>query len=678
MSKIKLRLQHGADKILVPIVPTKTFADLKERVNERYHIEASGFIVDGYHIYLQDQICDMIENPKEEIVEVCCDEIEEVKESDHDEELTIDDQDASLDLVDDNAPSVKLEELRQTLSLENLEQTMKATSPITKYESTDDTVPKHVYLELYEQVIALQAELAQYRESSKSNLPTPPNTTRTLTIQALEEKARESAKKPYITIMMPKRNSVSETDHLSTMVEPDGSVRSSLDPMEHVTEGLEETSNQPRPPKSTDETEKKQQDREVPDEVEQTESKKKIEQHLNEEVAREMHDSESKVQDQDDEHGVSPKLGQNPKDIGQQINIETGASNNDAIQLTDEKEHVGVEEDNFEITIESEEVVKMALANESNKELSLSQQDAEVVEVEAKENELKSEEEREAEAKAAAERKKEEDEKIRKHTEHVRQKMQERLVKRKGPRTKLEKMQEKAKVLDAAANLKNQTLKSSVSKDSEQSGASGKVKKQSPRAAIAARMAERMKHRKEPRKTHLPPKPEPKPKAKKKKRSQSPQRLFIDGTMSPKELKRIKRLKIQLGDKLEIHGHKEGIVKYIGSTEFSKGVVFGLELCDGSLGENSGTVNGRAYFECREKRGIFVPSSEIRKKVKELRRESRRDVYRRRIVKIFENFNPEKVANVERLLDRYMGSEHDLYEQICKKYFVSPEKEYKP
>merc|ERR1712060_863895 len=327
-----------------------------------------------------------------------------------------------------------------------------------------------------------------------------------------------------------------------------------------------------------------------------------------------------------------------------------------------------IEDDSFEITIDSVEAIKMGQANESNKELSLSQEEAEAEDAEGKENEVKSELEREADAKAAAERKKEEDEKIRKHTEHVRQKMQERLVKRKGPRTKLEKMQEKAKVLDAAANLKNQKLKASVSKDSEESGA-GKAKKQSPRAVIAAKMAERMKHRKEPRKTHLPPKPEPKPKQKKKKRSQSPQTLFIDGTMNPKELKRIKRLKIALGDKLEIHGHKEGIVKYIGSTEFSKGVVFGLELCDGSLGDNSGTVNGRSYFECREKRGIFVPSSEIRKKVKELRRESRRDVYRRRIVKIFENFNPEKVANVERLLDRYMGSEHDLYEQICKKYF---------
>jgi len=674
MSKIKLRLQHGPDKILVPIVPTKTFADLKERVNERYNIKASGFIVDGYHIYLQDQICDMIENPKEEIVEVCCDEIVENKEGNHDEELTIDDQEASLDLVDDNAPSVKLEELRQTLSLENLEQTIKATSPITKYESTEDTVPKHVYLELYDQVIALQAELATYKAGQKSNLPTPPNTTRTLTIQALEEKARESAKKPYVTIMMPKRNSISETDHLSTMVEPDGSVRSSLDPLEHVTEGLEEISKH-QSLKSEDESRKKQQDRAVAHEVEQTESKEKIEQHLNEEVAREMNDSESKVQDQDDENRVSQKLGQDAENLGQQISIDTGASINGTSQLTDEKEHVDIEDDSFEITIETEEAIIMGQANESDKELSLSQEEAEA---EGKENELKSELEREAEAKAAAERKKEEDEKIRKHTEHVRQKMQERLVKRKGPRTKLEKMQEKAKVLDAAANLKNLKLKASESKDSDQSGASGKGKKQSPRALIAARMAERMKHRKEPRKTHLPPKPEPKPKLKKKKRSQSPQRLFIDGTMSPKELKRIKRLKIALGDKLELHGHKEGIVKYIGSTEFSKGVVFGIELCDGSLGENSGTVNGRCYFDCREKRGIFVPSSEIRKKVKELRRESRKDVYRRRIVKIFENFNPEKVANVERLLDRYMGCEHDLYEQICKKYFVSPEKEYKP
>jgi len=657
-------------------------------------MKATGFIVDGYHIYLNDLICDMIENPKEEIVEVCCSKNDDLKEGDQKEGLSIDDQDEpSLDL-DDNAPSVKLEELRATLSLDKIEQTI-AGSPIAKYESTDDTVPKNVYLELYDKVLTLQAELSAFREGRKSTLPTPPNTTRTLTAQALEEKARESDKKPYVTIMMPKRHSFSETDHLSTMVQADGSMKSDLDPLEHVTEGVEESSDRQRPRNLGKETAKKQQDslvedlkvdeaepREVPYEIEKTESKENLEECLNEEGSREMHDVEPKMTAKDDENVVSqndiaPKLDQDAEDFGNQINLETGASLNDSSQVTEEKESVSDEEENCEIKIESISEAKKEEGNESDKEPSLTPQEAEAKEAEAKENELKSALEREAEAKAAAERKKEEEEKIRKRKEKIRLKMENRLVKRKGPRMKLEKMQEKAKILDASAHLKKQKLEPSVSAESTQSGASDRPKKKS-RAVIAARMAERLKHRKEPRKIILPPKPEMKQKQKKKKkRSPSPQPYFIDGTMSQKELKRIKRLKIVIGDKLELHGHKEGIVKFIGGTEFSKGIVFGIELCDGSLGENSGSVDGKSYFECRENRGVFIASTEIRKKVKDMRREPRRDVYRRRIVKIFENFNPEKVANVERLLDRYMGEEHDLYEQICKKYFVSPEKEYK-
>jgi len=680
--------------MLIPIESTKTFADLRDVVNKRYDMKATGFVVDEYHIYLNDQICDTIENPKTEIVEVICSTEDDVKESGQ-LELSIDDHDEPSLNLGDQAPSEKLDELRKTLSL--LSQKEEEISPIAKYEAEGDTVPKRIYLELYERVQVLQEEVTQFRLAAKANLPTPPNTTRALTAQALMEKAQESARKPYVTIMLPKRHSLSETDNFSTMVQPDGSVRSdpiSLDVVPKVedvslTQNLaQEIEKKDQDPiiieaSNGDETEPKEGDeiepKEVVDKVEQVESKEESEELLIEEGSRDKQDVELDLETQDggvevSQKDISPQEEQDTQDLAKEtaLEAETNESQNDIVIEVDNKA------EEYESEKDSGMEVKKEEGDESDEEQKLSKAEAEAWEAEAKEIELKVALEKEALAKAEAAKKLEDEEKSRKRKEKIAQKMADRLVKRKGPRMKLEKLQERGKVLEASTREKKPKLSPRGSTDSAHSGGSDRPKRQSPRAAIAARMAERMKHRKEPRKTHLPVKPEPKPKKKKrKKRAPSPQPYFIDGTMSEKELKRIKRMNIKIGDKLEIHGHKEGIVKFMGSPDFAKGIVFGLELCDGSLGENSGEVKGTSYFKCRKNRGVFVASKEIRKKVKELRREPRRDVYRRRLVKIFEDFNPEKVANVDRLLDRYMGEEHALYEQVCKKYFVSPEKEYK-
>merc|ERR1719474_1500891 len=112
-------------------------------------------------------------------------------------------------------------------------------------------------------------------------------------------------------------------------------------------------------------------------------------------------------------------------------------------------------------------------------------------------------------------------------------------------------------------------------------------------------MADRMKDRKGPRITLEPtrkardksPSASPKPKTKKISPKLRPREnsngLFIDGEMNQREAKRIKRMNLDIGDKVDITGHREGIVKFIGKTDFSSGLIYGLELCDGSLGENS-------------------------------------------------------------------------------------------
>merc|ERR1719419_2031479 len=233
------------------------------------------------------------------------------------------------------------------------------------------------------------------------------------------------------------------------------------------------------------------------------------------------------------------------------------------------------------------------------------------------------------------------------------QKMSERLANRKGPRLKLEPTTEKKKKKKKKTSPKSKRSPTPNVDDEELTiDPIGDVSDEekgpvlSPRSQVAARMAERMKVRKGPRIKLEPtrkPKPKPEPKAKRTKAVAKPKSLekssisgFIDGEMNSKEAKRMERMKLEVGDKLEISGHREGIVKFIGETSFSSGLVYGLELCDGSLGENSGTVDGVSYFECRENRGVFIPSKDIRKKIRKPKpKESCRSVYRRKIIRIF-------------------------------------------
>jgi len=56
------------------------------------------------------------------------------------------------------------------------------------------------------------------------------------------------------------------------------------------------------------------------------------------------------------------------------------------------------------------------------------------------------------------------------------------------------------------------------------------------------------------------------------------------------------------------------IVRFAGEVEFAKGVWVGLELSNAN-GDSNGTKEGKTYFECIEKHGIFVPSKQIVKKI---------------------------------------------------------------
>jgi len=58
-------------------------------------------------------------------------------------------------------------------------------------------------------------------------------------------------------------------------------------------------------------------------------------------------------------------------------------------------------------------------------------------------------------------------------------------------------------------------------------------------------------------------------------------------------------VKFEMGDKVRLHRGRVGIVRYIGKTGFSKGVIVGLELDSWCEKGNDGTVNGKRFFTTR-------------------------------------------------------------------------------
>jgi len=610
MSKIKVRLKHGEMKMLIPLYSTLLFEDLKNEVQKRFKIKATGFVVDSYHISLADEIGDIIENPRDELI----------------------------DILTKESGSQPWANTPDDMSVE------------------EDMVPKSMYDELQKKLAAMADELNKYREgvhlsqqTSVVNLAMPGNVKsgfRFATVST-EVQAPES----------PRESTGGSDEHLFTGQENSDSNK------------------QPLPSRGSD--------IEISLHIGQVDDKKtSVDMQLNgrsldldeSECSPSKEESEGpgRPQSLEDREGeVSPSAEDRPK------KSETAPSPMPDERKKAAEEHWALVEKNLaEKARLKAEADRAAREEEREKRRavfgSTVPRQKDEAEVEKRQNAMK---------------------------EQMMQKMSERLANRKGPRLKLEPTKKASPPKKKSSPMKktpSPTKKSSPKSKTddeeltldpiEHESEEEKESVLSPRSQVAAKMAERMKERKGPRIILEPTrKPKPEPKRKKPKMVNKPRAPvnpsiagYIDGEMKPKELKRMERMKLEIGDKLEISGHREGIVKFIGETGFSRGTIYGLELCDGSLGENSGTVDGVSYFECRENRGVFIPSRDIRKKFRKPKpKEPCRNVYRRRITRIFEEFNQSKIKNLENLLNKYEGSEHTLYINICKKYFVSPEKEYK-
>lgn len=70
---------------------------------------------------------------------------------------------------------------------------------------------------------------------------------------------------------------------------------------------------------------------------------------------------------------------------------------------------------------------------------------------------------------------------------------------------------------------------------------------------------------------------------------------------------------VRVGDRVIVsssRGSKAGTLRYVGVTDFATGVWAGVEL-DDPLGKNDGSVDGKRYFECSPRFGLFAPVSKV-------------------------------------------------------------------
>ncbi|XP_014272429.1 dynactin subunit 1 isoform X4 [Halyomorpha halys] len=68
---------------------------------------------------------------------------------------------------------------------------------------------------------------------------------------------------------------------------------------------------------------------------------------------------------------------------------------------------------------------------------------------------------------------------------------------------------------------------------------------------------------------------------------------------------------LQIGQRVEVTGKNvQGEVAYVGSTMFASGKWIGIIL-DEPKGKNNGTIQGKAYFHCKDNYGMFVRQSQL-------------------------------------------------------------------
>lgn len=87
---------------------------------------------------------------------------------------------------------------------------------------------------------------------------------------------------------------------------------------------------------------------------------------------------------------------------------------------------------------------------------------------------------------------------------------------------------------------------------------------------------------------------------------QPTQAITVAGVSNQTQLKVNDRVNINSS----VGGVKSGYLRYIGETDFAKGVWAGVEL-DDKLGKNDGSVGDKRYFQCQPMYGVFAPIGKV-------------------------------------------------------------------
>ena len=66
-----------------------------------------------------------------------------------------------------------------------------------------------------------------------------------------------------------------------------------------------------------------------------------------------------------------------------------------------------------------------------------------------------------------------------------------------------------------------------------------------------------------------------------------------------------------VGDRVLVGGVKPGVIAFLGTTQFAKGIWAGIVL-DNFEGKNNGSVGGVQYFECEPNRGLFSKPEKLK------------------------------------------------------------------
>lgn len=66
-----------------------------------------------------------------------------------------------------------------------------------------------------------------------------------------------------------------------------------------------------------------------------------------------------------------------------------------------------------------------------------------------------------------------------------------------------------------------------------------------------------------------------------------------------------------VGSRVVVNSELSGTIRFVGTTSFQTGKWVGVEL-DEPLGKNSGVVQGKRYFDCKNNHGVFVRPTNVK------------------------------------------------------------------